>query len=53
MFDFVFGGDFVEHGFEGVVFQWRKIDPLQLPSNAQDGRVAGREVQVRGALFEH
>ena len=52
-FDFVVGRDFVEHRPEGVVVQWRIIDPVQFAVDAEHGRIARGEVQVRGFLLEH
>src|SRR5438477_530479 len=52
-FDLIFGSDLVEHGFERVVLQGRKIDTLQFAPDAQDGRVARGQMQIGGILLEH
>src|SRR5215211_2056797 len=52
-FDLVLRGNFVEHRLERVVLQGREIDALQLATDAQNGRIAGRKVQIRGVLLKH
>ena len=51
--DFILWSDLIKHGLEVVVLQRWEVNPLQLAPDAQNGRVAGRKVQVRGALLEH
>ncbi len=53
MFDLVLRRDLVEHRLERVVFQRRKFHALQFAVDAQNGRVAGGQMQVRGFLLEH
>src|SRR5205814_7186505 len=52
-FDLIFWSDLVEHGLEGIVLQRRKIDAVQFAPDAQDWRVARRQVQIGGILLEH
>ena len=51
--DFDFGGDFVKHLLEALVVQRRIIHAVQFAVDAQDGRVARREMEVRCLLLEH
>ena len=52
-FDLVLRGDFVEHDLEHVVLQRGGVHARQFAVDAEDGRVAGGEVQVGGFLAEH
>ena len=53
LFDFVIRRDFVEHGLERIAFQRGIIHALKLAVDPQNGRVAGRHVQVGRLLLEH
>ena len=52
-FYLIFRCDLIEHRLQGVILQGRIVNALEFAVDAQDRRVAGGKMQVRGFFLEH
>jgi len=51
--DLIFRRDFVKHRLESVALERRVLDAEQFAVDAENGRVAGGKMEVRGFLLHH